>query len=452
MEHFRVRPVSEADIDAVIAAAGGGRAHTDAARRDKPGADYLLGEAVLELKALDDEGLKKPERQAKLAALFSELEKPRPVVVLDRAMLPEDARRAYDRILEGPIKTAVSTARKQLKQSKSEFSSASVSVLFIVNNGYTALNHEELVQIVAHRVRNDTKEIDGVVVAGCYFYSDGFDSYFLWPIDYIPINLHFPFASYERLRNSWNDYSQEFMTAIMQGRMGLDAVKGPIVDTQFEVDGVTYVKPAPPLGKGSQFFDKGRPRKDTSGLAHCPPVATTFPDMTREEWILFRKALPHEDSLFSIYEEWQAHRAAASNTGIPLRPFVAVSITYHAWETWCNEHHETKGINSIRRYANALFENRLRAIMATSRERQSISILPSRYVLAVTEEIGQDRANDLSHIFLIREMMGSEPAVHALATDVRIFHEYALTLACAYAVAEGAEIVLWQKDLRYAWV
>ena len=72
-------------------------------------------------------------------------------------------------------------------------------------------------------------------------------------------------------------------------------------------------------------------------------------------------------------------------------------------------------------------------------------------MLAVTDEIGQDRANDLSHIFLIRETLGSEPAVHALATDVRIFHEYALTLACAYAVAEGAEIVLWQKDLQYAW-
>lgn len=70
MEQFRIRPLSEADIDAVIEAAGGVRAHADADRRHSPGADYLLGEAVIELKALDDEGLVKPERQAKLATLF----------------------------------------------------------------------------------------------------------------------------------------------------------------------------------------------------------------------------------------------------------------------------------------------------------------------------------------------------------------------------------------------
>src|SRR5436305_10766830 len=100
--------------------ARGQRAHLDADRRAKVGADYVLGESIIELKALDDEGLAKPERQAKLAALFRKHEAKRPVVVLDRANLPEDAWRDYDRILEGPIKTAVNSARTQLKQSRAE--------------------------------------------------------------------------------------------------------------------------------------------------------------------------------------------------------------------------------------------------------------------------------------------------------------------------------------------
>lgn len=78
MDHFRLRPISESDIDQVVEDARGKRAHPDADRREQIGADYVLGNCVIELKALDDEGLAKPERQAKLAALF------RPLTPTDR--------------------------------------------------------------------------------------------------------------------------------------------------------------------------------------------------------------------------------------------------------------------------------------------------------------------------------------------------------------------------------
>lgn len=78
MDHFRLRPISEPDIDQVVENAGGKRAHPDADRREQLGADYVLGNCVIELKALDDEGLAKPERQAKLAALF------RPLIPINR--------------------------------------------------------------------------------------------------------------------------------------------------------------------------------------------------------------------------------------------------------------------------------------------------------------------------------------------------------------------------------
>jgi hypothetical protein len=452
MEQFRIRPLFEADIDAVIEAAGGVRAHVDADRRQSPGSDYVLGEAVIELKALDDEGLVKPERQAKLAALFRKHETDRPVVVLDRLNLPADAQRDYDRILEGPIKTAVRTARTQLKQSRTEHSATSASILFVINNGYTALNHEALLKMVAHRVRNDTQEIDGVVVAGCYFHSDTFDSFFLWPIDYLPINLNRLFPSFEKLRQAWNELSNRFMTDVVLGRIAPDGIKGPVVDTQFDIDGVTYVKPAPPIGKESGFFSRGRPRKDSSGLAQWPPVATTFPDLTCEEWRLFHAALPYEGALFASYEQWQEERAGAAASGTSLMPFVLVPITFKGWQKWRKSRRLPKAFFAVQAHANESFEQRIRTIMHAARDRSTSRIVPSRYILAVTEEIGQDRANDLSHIAAIIEMPNADPAIRELVTDARIFHEYALALACAYAVAEGVECVLWQKELRYAWV
>ena len=94
MEHFHVRPLSESDIHAVISAAGGDYAYPDSDRRRTLNADFLLAESIIELKALDDEGLAKPQRQAKLANLFRKEEPSRPVIVLDRAKLPTQEQRA----------------------------------------------------------------------------------------------------------------------------------------------------------------------------------------------------------------------------------------------------------------------------------------------------------------------------------------------------------------------
>jgi hypothetical protein len=47
MESFLVRSLSEEDLDTVIVLAGGRRAHPDADRRDRVGADYVLAEAIV---------------------------------------------------------------------------------------------------------------------------------------------------------------------------------------------------------------------------------------------------------------------------------------------------------------------------------------------------------------------------------------------------------------------
>jgi hypothetical protein len=452
MDTFRIQPISEAAVDEIVAAAGGARAHPDADRRLKPGADYLLGDALVELKVLDDEGLSKPERQRKLADLFTKYGDRRPVVVIDRNRLPKSGQREFDRILDRPLNGIIKKARSQLMQSRSEFDHATCSILMVLNNGYTALKHKALAELVAHRARHDSREIDGVVVGGCYYYGDGFDSFFLWPLDYIPINANAPFTAFSELKRAWDTYAGRTMTALVRGELPLDAGKGPVLDTQFEVDGTTYVKPAPPMGKASKFYTYGRPRKGGLNEAGIPPVALTFPDMTAGEWSRFREVLPSDSLLCESYQEWREHREKGFDAGSPLKPFVPVRVTKKEWLQWCKENRQPRNGRSVRQYANELFSERLRVLLYAARERRPDSIVPSRYVLVITEEIGQDRGNDLTRIGLVQAGAPDDMVVKELLLDARIFHEHGLALAGAYALIEGVECVMWQKDLRYAWI
>jgi hypothetical protein len=230
---------------------------------------------------------------------------------------------SYDRALEGP-----------LRQSREELTDTKLSVLFLINNGYTALNHEELMALVARRVRNDSSEIDGVMVGGCYFYSDTFDSYFLWPLSYIPIRIDRTFSAFDQLKTAWNELANEVMSELVIHGRSAAAIKGPVVDTQFEIDEVTYVKPTPPIGRESDFFIHGRPRKNSSGLTHCPPVGLTFPNLSAAEWACFRATLANTPELLGSYDEWRSHQREAADTGTAMMPFIAIPVTVDGWMAW----------------------------------------------------------------------------------------------------------------------
>lgn len=452
MEPSRVRPLSERDIDSVIASAGGTRAHENAHQRDKVGADYLLGSAVIELKAFDDEGFSKPERQRKLAELFDGYFLGRPVVVLDPSVLSPEDRQSFDRIIEGPIQTAVRKARKQLKQSRAEHPDTTCSVLFVVNTGYTTLTHDDLCSLVAHRARNDTSEIDAVVVAGAYYHSDGFDSFFLWPIDCVEINADRPFVEFEALRKSWGELSNRFMTDLMRGQLDGSLDRGPVADTQFDIDGVTYVRPAPAMGKESVFYINGRPRHDSLGLESCPPVGMTFPRLSSTAWARINNLLPSSDKLSISYEAWQAKEARAHQSDTELHPLVTVEVTAEEWEHWCEGARRSLTARSVSDFATSRFDMDVRSRLSGAFEWGAPQQRPVCYVLVVTEVIGQDQANDVSHIGLAEDQPTGETWMLSFVQNARIRHEHALALGAAYAVRQGVSTVLWLKDLTYAWI
>jgi len=444
---FRIRRLSEAEIETVVIRAGGKRAHPDADRRNLRGADFVLGSSVIELKILEDEGLDKPERQQKVANLFRERYPARPTVVLDRGLLDAQGQRSYDRIFEGPVKTAVSSARQQLQQSRSEHNATS-TVLWVINNGYSSLSHSALMELVARRARNDSSDIDAVVVSGAYFYSDTFDSFFLWPIDCTSINPDRSFQDFEVLRDAWNEFATDRMTALLREPAAADDTKGPVVDISFRLEGVTYVMPAPPMGSESKFFINGRPRSNSTGITFAPPVATVFAGLNHQEWSEFKR---HYASAVSSadYNEWTTKEAQASSES-ELKPFIATPITYAGWLEWVRQQPKEASL-SVHQYATDLFQERILSVINGARERTDNSVLPRRYMLLITEEIGQDLAFDVSHLAEVCTLPDGSDHIEEIWTDKPMFFEQALTVAAAEAIARGLEFLLWEKDMTYAW-
>jgi hypothetical protein len=451
VEPFPIRALTEQDLDRIVEAAGGVRAHPDADQRDREGADYLLGSTLIELKMLDDEGFAKPERQARLAELFSAQEPDRPVIVLDPARLSAPEQLKYRRIIEGPVKRAVAKARTQLIQSRTERPEAKGSVLWVVNNGYTSLDHDALEEIVSNRVRQDTAQIDGVIISGCYYHGDGFDSVFLWPCTYVPINAAYAFREFDALQAAFQDFAAEYMKALMQQEVPVGA-KFPVADVTFDLGCVRYVRVAPPMGRPSDFYIHGRPRANSTGFEKCPPVALIVPDLTRVEHDLVRAAVSDVDGPLHSYEAWLNHIAEAAAAATPLKPLVAMPVRATEWLKWCRAAELDPSHAALRAYAHDLFTKPMFDLLSRARERKKASVVLSSYVLALTEEIGQDCANDVSHIALVRERPAGGPAIQPIVENLRIFHEHALALAAAYALSRGVGAVQWQKNRQYSWV
>lgn len=445
-----IRLLTEEDIDDIIVCAGGQRFCNRSDMRKLPNADYIFQDAAVELKILCDEALIKEGRKDKLSQLFSDTQVGRPVKVIDKYFLSNEGKHKYDRILEGPIKTAVAKAKKQLRQTRTENSYASASVLFIVNNGYSALSNDDLMGIVRHRVQNDTKEIDGVVVAGCYYHSDGFDNYFLWPIDYIPIK-NVSFNSFGAIQESWNEFAGKYMTDVVLNSQPKSNYKNSVCDLVFDNDGTTFVKIAPPIGGQSAFYAKGRPRKNTSPIKQCPPVAILTPRVKMDELPLFFEGIADDSNHFKSIEVWKAFQTSATKAANLKQPHIQIDVEFHEWHSWCAERNLKLTRNLLDDYITKKFSSDLRKLVSSATQRIDGAVVPSYYILCITEVIGQDKNNDISHIYSVVEKMDGSYYSKEIALNLRIFHEHALALACSYAIKERVSHVMWYEDFRWGW-
>ena len=447
LHSFSVRALKEEDINAILSASGGKIAHEDADSRGKKGADYVIGNAVIELKMLDEEALLKSTHQEKLGDLFGKQTEDRPVVVIDRQVLPDDQRRAYDRIIERPIQGEVRKARKQLPQTRAEYPETTCSILFVCNNGYSSLDHDALKELITHRVRQDTSQIDGIVVAGCYYFSDGFDATFTFPFEYVPVNLSVKFPEFEALQSQWKCFIQQFMFKAMTGETEGKRAIEPAKDLVFHYKGRRFVKPTPWFGP-SDFYLHGRPRENSSGIDSCPPVGLVVPGLTELQWQKIVNIVQDQPSCLMTFQNWQKHVDAARGAATQLKPVVSISVEADEWEDWCSEYGMVPSLNSLNSYALRKFDGNLREVMENAREVGSVQ--PSVCVMVNTQEIGQDKTNDLSSISLVRNTM-SETKTRTLISTQQMFHEHALALGAAYAVAESIDTLIWARERKYCW-
>jgi len=437
----------EEDFDEIIAKAGGCRTAADDSRSSELNADYFLNEAIIELKLIEEEGLDKENRRRKVAGLFQESQPDKPVVILDPNILSEKAKRKYYNLLEGPIKTHVKKAAKQLDRTLKSSDEKKIRVLLAINNGYTALDMNEFKSVVLKCARNDTSKIDYVIVGGIYYYSDRFDSYFFAPFELSPINITTPFSSFDDLQGSWLDHVEKYMTSVIFGQQEHDDDRLPVIDLKYEIENKTFVKPAPPMGTASSFWPEGkRPRENSSGIDRCPSVATTFPRLNGQNWLFFKKALPHEGLFQDSYASWLSWvESEERRLTRKLQPFVEIDIDFPECKEWCAKQYGDWGFSEVCQYANYVFDTKVKEIIHQAMSKADSEVLPSNYIYLITEEIGQDKANDLSSIYYVSEVPGFERTEMILENE-RMFFEYALAVAAAYAIRMKVDVVKTNRN------
>lgn len=451
MDYARIGKLEESDFDAIVERAGGRRVAVGHGPKDPKNADYVLGEAMVELKLVEEEGLAKKERQRKVAEVFRAQQPDRPVVVLRPELLDDAGQRAYYSAMASPIQRQVKKASKQLQETATRMGTAPVRVLLLINNGYGALSHEEFKDIAFNRACNNTGNIDCVVVGGFYYYSDTFDMYSFERLESCPINADRPFRSFDVLRREWCAFVEEFMTEFVQGTDDRPRKRLPVVDLRYDLDGITYVKLAPPMGKPSEFWPNGRLRANSTGITTCPPIAKTFPDLDLDDWQRFRSRLSGSEFFKANYPEWLAFKQAQEESGKPTKPFVPIKVGFEVCLEWCKQEDLCLDVQAICEHANSLFCKQVRQLMDGARARSETRVVLTDYLLLVTEEIGQDKADDLSSIWRIQEgAAGSREQL--IIGNGRMFLEHALPLTCAYACKFGVGTVLYEKDQTHAWV
>lgn len=446
MDYLRIGRILESDFDTLVQEAGGMPYSADPSREEKKNADYRLGNAVIELKISEEEGLEKDTHRGKMAALFRRAFPDRTTLILEPSLLEEEDRRKYYRILETPVKRRIKKADKQLAISAT---AGEVRVLVLVNNGYAALSHEEFKTLAIKCVTNDTSNIDVLITCGLYFYSDLIDNYFISHFEPSVIRFGRAVQSQDELHDAYNRFVGRFMTEFVKEPEARERDRLPVLDLEFQIDGFRFVKPAPQLGKPSTFWVHGRPRKNSTGIETCPPVATVFPNVSKEEWEIFVRetSFPFWKS---SYQDWVRFREKEmESVKDPLKPLVPFPVTYFGFRDWA-EKTGKHSFASLSRYATSLFQEEFdKQIDRASKQSEFKLVLP-KFIVLYVEEIGQDKVNDISSIYLVADRGGQED-VTPLLENQPIFFEYALCLACAYAIKHDASIVLHEVDKTFGW-
>jgi hypothetical protein len=168
--------IGEFFLDKVVHRAGGRRLTSgEADAQHRRNADYIVGDSVIELKDIQEEGLLVPGRQDRLAQLFGSLGRGGEYASLSPEDLSEIEWRQYMDILGRPIQNQVKSAAKQIKASRNHLGKSKGGVIFL-NTGYSSIPHNLFHSLVKRYCEKDTQQVDFSICISSWLITNGFES------------------------------------------------------------------------------------------------------------------------------------------------------------------------------------------------------------------------------------------------------------------------------------
>ena len=247
---FPVPRITESFMDAVASDLCWERcAERYAPNSGRHNADYLSPGYIIELKILEEEGIEKEERQEKLSRLFRSAYPNSEEIDISVEETPESIRNELEKIVSGPIQTAVKKASRQIKETSEDLDLLDhAGVLLIVNCGYSYLNAETFETLVARRCANDSSRIAHIFCITVEYHQGDFDAYVFCTARGRAIRSPTSWELEEKVRDAVMARFEQAMTVMIKDQMNSDLWANrlnPIKDIRFEADGVRYVRGAP---------------------------------------------------------------------------------------------------------------------------------------------------------------------------------------------------------------
>lgn len=467
----RVETAFEAMVDDIVIRAGGKRAYeagVDRNGQEPKNADYIIETTAIELKIVESDGLSTPEVQAKIANLFGPHFPDWPVVPVDPADLTGIEISKYENIVGKSLRNNMGKAEKQLLKTRSDNPYLTHSVIMVINNHGRGFNHEILRDICLKGIRNDAKRVDGVLVVSVDIIGDGFEAMASMPFVYYASKGDYnfedgsgdegytrgdrpSFPGYEALLDSWNAYRMRIVNQALlnmgetfTSERGLPS-KGTFSDAIFEHEEVTYVLPAPRMGR-SDFYLDSRPRQNTSGIATCPPVCTMLIAPVESQIAGLQSYLPGGQS----FDDEAINKIIRSNQESPEMPFVVVR-DLSGWDDWLKERGKTRSKQNLSSYANEILSRRIFDVAERAIRTTPDMSIPYGSIFLKCTPIGMDMANDVSEIHIIGEHRGEMHQIIPLEGPSRMLEQHALCRASAWALTYDQNVIYFDINGQYGW-
>jgi hypothetical protein len=208
--------INEQFIEKVIIDAGGRRlTESEKANSEELNADFIIGDFVIELKSLMEEGFDKDERRKKISNLFSKYYSTSEPIFIDPTILDSSDQRLYTSILSSPVEKKISKAHKQVIETRKRISPNLKIGLIYLNSGYLSFPHDSFNSEVNRYINKNCHHFDDIITLSISAQTNGFDLY----VEFFSDPQKSSNKETKMILDSWNKNAEEIMTKLVRGEI-----------------------------------------------------------------------------------------------------------------------------------------------------------------------------------------------------------------------------------------